>query len=320
MIFFQITQGVRQGCILSPHQFNIFNDITDSIPGDLGENCGNAVINFLMYVDDLAVMTDSEIALQNILKVIGMWCQTNHLEFNETKSSVVHFRKKSVIAPSVDFYMNDKRIEVVTEYKYLGILLNEYLNFESIYNDNLIKIERAFFRITHDWCKRGEIRQYVFKKIVRALVFLIFDYGSLIWGPFIGRPKREVMNLKIARFFLGVSPLHPINAVENDMGWETKTERHYLQSLLYYRKLLIMNQDNKVFRWMKSEYNQQNWVGMMKSLMNRLDLEEATLMDCDEREARNMLKLKLYLMEKARWNEEIDRKPKLESLPFDFWI
>ena len=79
------------------------------------------------------------------------------------------------------------------------------------------------------------------------------------------------MNLKIAIFFLGVSPLHPINAVENDMGWETTTERHYLQSLLYYRKLLIMNQDRtctKVFRWMKSDYNQQNGVGMMKSLMN----------------------------------------------------
>ena len=112
------------------------------------------------------------------------------------------------------------------------------------------------------------------------------------------------MNLKIARFFLGVSPYIPL------MQLKTTTERHYLQSLLYYRKLLIMNQNrtcNKVFRWMKSDYNQQIWVGIMKSLMNRLDLEEATLMDCDEREARNMLKLNLYSMEKARWDEEIDR-------------
>ena len=76
--------------------------------------------------------------------------------------------------------MNGKRIEVVTEYKYLGILLNEYLNFQSIYNDNLIKTERAFFSIKHDWCKRGEIRPYVFKRIVRALIFPIFDHGSLI--------------------------------------------------------------------------------------------------------------------------------------------
>ena len=78
-------------------------------------NCGNDVINCLMYMDDLAAMTDSEIELQNILRVMGMWCQTNHLEINETKSSVEHFRKKSVITANVDFYMNDKRIEVVTE-------------------------------------------------------------------------------------------------------------------------------------------------------------------------------------------------------------
>ena len=145
-----------------------------------------------------------------------------------------------------------------------------------------------------------EIRPYVFKRIVRALIFRILDYGSVIWSPFIGHPRREVVNLKIARFFLGVSPYIPL------MQLKTTTERHYLQSLLYYRKLLIMNQNrtcNKVFRWMKSDYNQQIWVGIMKSLMNRLDLEEATLMDCDEREARNMLKLNLYLMEKA----EIDR-------------
>ena len=78
-------------------------------------NCGYDVINCLMYADDLAMMTDSEIELQNILRVIRMWRQTNHLEINETKSSIVHFRKKSIIATNVDFYMNDKRIEVVTE-------------------------------------------------------------------------------------------------------------------------------------------------------------------------------------------------------------
>ena len=145
---------------------------------------------------------------------------------------MIHFRKKSILATDADFYIGNKRMELVREYRYLEILFNEHLDFQSIYNDNLNKSERDFFNIKQDWCKRGEIRPYVFKKIIRALVFPIFDYGSVIWSPFIGCLKREAFNLKIARFFLGVSPLHPI-LMRWKMTWDGSLQQKDIKYLEY---------------------------------------------------------------------------------------
>ena len=69
--FFPIKRGVQQGFILSPKLFNlhtekIFNE-SDELPGCVvgGENLNN-----FRYVDDTALLAESESALQDIMDVV----------------------------------------------------------------------------------------------------------------------------------------------------------------------------------------------------------------------------------------------------------
>ena len=101
-------------------------------------------------------------------------------------------------------------------------------------NVNLEKAKRAFNTIKQEWYKNGEMSPIIFKKVISTCIFPIFDYGCPQWCMFVMRLTKEALKLKIARFFLGVSRLHPIHALENNMGWRSASER------LFFRKVSIM--------------------------------------------------------------------------------
>ena len=48
------------------------------------------------------------------------------IKFNEKKSNVVHFRKKGKEKSNFKFSLGEQYIETIGEYKYLGLILNEY--------------------------------------------------------------------------------------------------------------------------------------------------------------------------------------------------
>ena len=59
------------------------------------------------------------------------WCDEHHLDLNvsKTKEMVVDYRrsKKTTVPPCV---IKDQTVERVSEYKYLGTIVDDKLNFE----------------------------------------------------------------------------------------------------------------------------------------------------------------------------------------------
>ena len=49
---------------------------------------------------------------------------------NIDKTQIIHFRKKSTIQTAYEFHLGSIPIQKVSRYKYLGVIFDEFLNFE----------------------------------------------------------------------------------------------------------------------------------------------------------------------------------------------
>ena len=83
----------------------------------------------LFYADDLILLGDTEEELRNLFNCLTDWCKRNRLDINKTKPKVVHFRTPSQIRTGFTFKCCGQDTECTNQYKYLGLVLNEYLDF-----------------------------------------------------------------------------------------------------------------------------------------------------------------------------------------------
>ena len=120
--WFNVNQGVKQGCVLSPTLFSIYiNDLANDIKN---LNCGltidNINISIFLYADDIVLISESTNGLQSMLNVLNDWCCKWRITVNEKKTKVLHFRNRNVTRSSVIFKCDEKIIEYENDYKYLG--------------------------------------------------------------------------------------------------------------------------------------------------------------------------------------------------------
>ena len=134
-----ISTGVPQGSVLCPLLFLIYiNDlpmVTD-------------VFNMLMYADDTTLYCNinqnvSEVVINHELLKVSQWLAANKLSLNvgKTKFMVFHMRKKAVGYP--DLYLNGNKIERVTQFNFLGLILHESLSWDKHINHISLKVSKA---------------------------------------------------------------------------------------------------------------------------------------------------------------------------------
>ena len=121
---FNLSLGVRQGCILSPLLFNIFLCDLAKTLSDLNTNLklNDTCINSIFWADDLVMLADSEEKLKEMLKILEDYCRTNELTLNTKKTKCMTFNKGGRLL-SRDFFLNGTKLENVRSYKYLGFIL-----------------------------------------------------------------------------------------------------------------------------------------------------------------------------------------------------
>ena len=73
---FNVTNGVRQGDILSPQLFNIYIDGLRDIlnKSSIGGSIGGKRINHMLYADDLCIVSLSPAGLQQLLSICDQYC------------------------------------------------------------------------------------------------------------------------------------------------------------------------------------------------------------------------------------------------------
>ena len=121
---------LQQGCLLSPLLFSLFiNDMVRKVNAlRRGVPLGPyEQISILLYADDIALIAESEENLQDMLDLLGAWCQEWGLKVNPKKSEIIHFPNPSVPKSPFQFPCGNLELRVVIKYRYLGYgLINTY--------------------------------------------------------------------------------------------------------------------------------------------------------------------------------------------------
>ena len=95
-LFFTITNGVRQGGILSHKLFSVYMEDLSKMLHDSGMSCyiDSVCVNYVFYADDLCLMAPCAIALQKLINVCHRYSIIVDLNFNALKSFCVAFTSR----------------------------------------------------------------------------------------------------------------------------------------------------------------------------------------------------------------------------------
>ena len=85
---FFVTNGVRQGGILSPLLCNVYMDGMSSSLSNTPTGCsmGGVMVNHIMYADDLVIISPSVKGLQWMLGICAVYGHTHDIIFNDDKT------------------------------------------------------------------------------------------------------------------------------------------------------------------------------------------------------------------------------------------
>ena len=124
--WFDIEQGIRQGCILSPHLFNTYAEYVMRLALEkydsrisVGE-LGGRTINHLLYADDITLLVGSASALENQIERVRVESEEFGLFLNisKTKVMIVNQQKEN---PSI--HVGNQAIEMINQFNFLGSMI-----------------------------------------------------------------------------------------------------------------------------------------------------------------------------------------------------
>ena len=273
--FFPVTQGLKQGCGLSPTLFLIYvNDLVTEINA---LNCGirfdNNVISILMYADDIVLISESTDELQIMLNSLNSWCCKWRLAINESKTKVIHLRNKNTLQTDYVFNCGENAIVCVSEYKYLRFWFNEHLDMEKSVTEVTKVAGRALGAVYMKYLYAGGMSYEVYTKLIESVVEPVLFYCSGIWGTRKFPKVQRVLN-KACRYFLGVSKNAPNTASRGDMGWVSAEVKQKIECVRLWCRLKTMPEDrtaHKVHQWSFSM--RRSWENSMLKQINELDLQ-----------------------------------------------
>ena len=316
--WFESSCGVRQGDVISPTLFNIFiNDLVLEVKSlgygiQISDTCK---LSCLLYADDLALISENEKDLQAMLDVLSSWCNRWRVNVNVDKTKIVQFGKQSQNKSINVFKLSDTVIEIVTQYKYLGCILHENLDFTKtsvVLSDAAI---RAFGAMQNKFYANSNMSLKVYRKLYESCICPIMDYCSGVWGYKPYNNCNATQN-KVIRNFLGVNKFSSNVVINGDVGWCSPNVRHKINMIKLWNRIQKMDTSRitrMIFNW---EYtlNKKTWHFECLQIFKTTNYEYIYLnkIPCNTHIIKD-IENKLIELELNKWKELLHQQPKLRT-------
>lgn len=173
---FPIKKGVLQGETMSPTLFNLFiDDLAETLDksGTIAIRMGALRVHILLYADDQVLMATSPTELQKKIEIVSRDFKENDLVLNTEKTKIVVFRSGN-IHPKVSFTWDNKQLEIVDTYTYLGVPMHCKMKNHVPFQHFKTKAETAIANlnavIRSAKLNNIEKRRYLFESMVRSII------------------------------------------------------------------------------------------------------------------------------------------------------
>jgi hypothetical protein len=265
-----------------------------------------------LYADDNVLNAENEQDLQSMLDTANKWCTKWRLSVNVEKSKIMHFRKTCKTRSVYEFHIGSTVLEYVHEYKYLGLVINEHLNYVTT-SDVLVKAAgRALGACISKFKSLKNMEYKTYTTIYETCINPVMNYGSEIWG-YKDYTKCNTVQLRAMKFFLGVHKYTPNVGVRGEFGWLKPKLERWKNICRYWNRLMNMDQSRMLYQIFIFDYHicKNNWSSEVKAIFNEIgigktfeSLESCVLDDVD---------LKLKENNKMCWEREVMQYSKLRT-------
>lgn len=196
-------------------------------------------IFILLYADDTVIFSNTEKDLQKALDVFETYCDTWQLKVNVLKTKVLIICKGR-IHKHLRFFFKEIELDIVNEYKYLGIYISRSGSFNKTKKylaDQANKALISLLRKTRSLHLPFDLQIDLFNKTVKPILL----YGCEIWG-YGNLDILERVQLKFLKYTFNLKKTTPTFMIYGELGVLPVALDIKTRVISYWSKLLTMTE------------------------------------------------------------------------------
>lgn len=208
--------------------------------------------------------------------------------------------------------LGEQEINLVQQYKYLGILLDEHMKFDKC--DKLFgqSAGRALSSLIGQYNAYKNFDFNIFTHLFNSCIAPVMLYGSEACGSN-KFPCCDKIQHRAMRFFLGVHKYAPILGLHGEMGWVSLSVHRRVSMARFWNRLVNMDNSRltkRIFVW-DYQINNKNWSSQMNIIFDQSENTNAfnNIHECNIDQVFESLSKEFA----SYWQEQIQHKPKLRT-------